>query len=126
MKETLATLLRNYVRARDELLTYTHDLGCDIPAGQTLGAGVQVYTKPGLLRKLFHVMVDDGHIDYVVDMWSPFGRKTFNTLEDASSYLAEHNRNDPIYEVGKIGGIDVFSLYFKHEVLEILKEEEAE
>ena len=87
---------------------------------------MHVYTKPGPLRKLFHEMVDDGHIDYVVDMWSLFARKTFNTLKDASSYLAEHNRNDPIYEVGKIGGIDVFSVYLKHEVLTILKEEETE
>ena len=121
----IATLLRNYVRARDELLTYTHDLGCDTPAGQTLGSGVHVYAKPGPLRKLFHEMVDDDHIDYVVDMWNPLGKKVFGTLKEASSYLAEHNRDDCIYEVGKIGGIDVFSMYFKDEVLTILQEEEA-
>lgn len=123
-KEELARLLRNYVQARDELLTFTTELGCNTPAGQTLGAGVHVYAKRGHLRELFHEMVDDGHIDYVVDMWSPLREKVFSTLEEASSYMAEHGRDDNIYEVGKIGGIGVYSVYFKEEVRRILKEEE--
>ena len=119
-KNEFARLLRNYVQARDKLLTFT---GGNTPAGQTLGAGVHVYTNPGHLRELFHEMVDDGHIDYVVDMYHPLRRKVFDTLKKASSYMVEHGRDDNIYEVGKIGGIEVFSVYFKDEVLNILKEE---
>lgn len=128
-KNEFARLLRNYVQARDELLTLTTELGCNTPAGQTLGAGVHVYAKRGYLRELFHEMVDDGHIDYVVDMYHPLRRKVFDTLKDASSYLAKHTTGDCrdcIYETGKIGGIDVYSMYFKEEVLKILKEEAAE
>lgn len=123
-KNEFARLLRNYVQARDELLAFTTELGCITPAGQDLGDGVHVYAKRGHLRELFHEMVDDGHIDYVVDMWNPLRRKVFGTLKEASSYMAENGRDDNIYEVGKIGGIEVYSVYFKEEVLKILKEED--
>lgn len=124
-KNEFARLLRNYVQARDELLTFTTELGCNTPAGQTLGDGVHVYAKPGALREFVHKMADDEHIDYVVNMWYPYEQKVFDTLTDASIYLAKHSeRDDTIYEVFKIGGIGVYSMYFKEEVLKILKEED--
>ena len=84
---------------------------------------MHVYSEPGAPREFVHSMMDDGH---VVDYWSLFGKKVFSTLKEASSYLYErpHSDNgDVIYEVGKIGGIDVYLVYTKEEVLEILKEE---
>lgn len=118
--------LRNYVQARDELLTFTTAFGCNTPAGQTPGEGVHIYAKPGLTRAFVHSMMDDEHIDYVVDMWNPLGKKVFSTPKEAHNYLVEHGKDDNIYEVGKIGGIEVYSMYFKEEVLKILKEEAAE
>lgn len=115
--------LRNYVQARDELLTFTMAFGCNTPAGCMLGEAVHVYAKPGAPREFVHSMMDDGHIDYVVGMWNPLGKKVFGTLEEASSYLAGYTKGDCIYEVGKIGGIDVHSMYTKDEVQRILKEE---
>ena len=125
-KNEFARLLRNYVQARDELLTFTTDLGCNTPAGSTSGEGVHIYAKPGAPREFVHSMMDDGHVDYVVGYWNPLGKKVFGTLKEASSYIDEHAKYDCIYEVGKIGGIEVYSMYTKEEVLEILKEEEAE
>ena len=122
-KNEFAWLLRNYVQARDELLTFTTDFGCNTPAGQTPGEAVHIYAKPGAPRAFVHSMMDDGHIDYVVGMWNPLGKKVFSTLKEAASYLAEYVKGDSIYEVGKIGGIEVYSMYTKEEVLEILKEE---
>lgn len=119
--------LRNYVQARDELLTFTTAFGCNTPAGQTPGEGVHIYAKPGLTRAFVHSMMDDGHIDYVIGLWNPFGKKVFGTLQEANSYLAKHTTGDcrdTIYEVGKIGDIEVYSMYTKDEVLRILKEEE--
>lgn len=115
--------LRNYVQARDELLTFTRAFGCNTPAGQTSGGGVHVYAKPGAPREFVHDMVDNGHIDYVVGYWNPLGKKVFGTLKEASSYIDEHSKDDCIYEVGKIGGINVYSMYTKDEVQRILKEE---
>lgn len=126
-KNELERRLRNYVQARDELLTFTTAFGCNTPAGQTLGEGVHIYAKPGLTRAFVHEMMDDEHIDYVIGLWNPLGKKVFGTLQEASSYLAKHTTGDcrdVIYEVGKIGGIDVYSMYTKEEVLRILKEEE--
>ena len=123
-KNEFARLLRNYVQARDELLTFTADFGCNTPAGQMPGEGVHVYAKPGAPREFVHEMMDDNeHIDYVVGMWSLFDKKVFGTLKEASSYLDEYTTDDCIYEVGKIGGIDVYSMYTKEEVQRILKEE---
>ena len=121
-KNEFARLLRNYVQARDELLTFTTAFGCNTPAGSMPGEAVHIYAKPGASREFVHSMLDDGHIDYVVGMWSLFDKKVFSTLKEASSYLTEHAKGDCIYEVGKIGGIDVYSMYTKEEVLEILKE----
>ena len=118
--------LRNYVQARDELLTFTTDFGCNAPAGQRPGEALHVYATPGASREFVHSMMDDGHIDYVVGMWNPLGKKVFGTFKEAASYLAEYAKGghrDDIYEVGKIGGIDVYSLYTKDEVQRILKEE---
>ena len=126
-KNEFARLLRNYVQARDELLTFTADFGCNTPAGQMPGEGVHVYAKPGASREFVHGMMDDGHVDYVVGMWSLFDKKVFSTLKEANSYLTEHAKGDcrdAIHEVGKIGGIDVYSMYTKEEVQRILKEEE--
>ena len=123
-KNELARLLRNYVQARDELLTFTTAFRCNTPAGQMPGEAVHIVAKPGRTREFVHSMVDDGHIDYVVGMWSLFDKKVFSTLKEASSYLTEHAKGDCIYEVGKIGGIDVYSMYTKEEVQRILKEEE--
>ena len=126
-KNEFERLLRNYVQARDELLTFTTGFGCNAPAGSMPGDAVHVYSEPGAPREFVHSMMDDGHIDYVVGMWNPLGKKVFDTLKEASSYLYErpHSDNgDVIYEVGKIGGIDVYLVYTKEEVLEILKEEE--
>ena len=126
-KNEFARLLRNYVQARGELLTFTTAFGCNTPAGQMPGEAVHVYAKPGAPREFVHEMMDDGHIDYVVGMWSLFDKKVFSTLKEASSYLSEHAKGgcrDVIYETGKIGGIDVYSMYTKEEVLLILKEEE--
>ena len=123
-KEEFISRLRNYVQARDELLTFTIAFGCNTPAGSMPGEAVHVYAKPGAPREFVHSMMDDGHIDYVVGMWNPLGKKVFGTLEEASSYLSEHAKGDCIYEVGKIGGINVYSMYTKEEVLRILKEEE--
>lgn len=127
-KSGFARLLRNYVQARDELLAFTTELGCNTPAGQSPGEAVHVYSKPGASREFVHSMMDGGHIGYVVGMWSPFDKKVFSTLKEASSYLSKHSTDDCrdcIYAVGKIGGIDVYSMYFKEEVLKILKEEET-
>ena len=123
-KNEFERLLRNYVQARDELLTFTTSFGCNTPAGSMPGDAVHVYAKPGAPREFVHEMVDDGHIDYVVGMWNPLGKKVFGTLEEASSYLAGYTKGDCIYETGKIGGVDVYSMYTKDEVLRILKEEE--
>ena len=122
-KEEFIRRLRNYVQARDELLTFTKELGCNTPAGSTPGEALHIYAKPGCTRAFVHSMMDDGHVDYVVGMWSLFDKKVFSTLKEASSYMDEHAK-DAIYEVGKIGGIDVYSMYTKEEVLRILKEEE--
>lgn len=127
-KNGFARLLRNYVRARDELLAFTEDFGCNAPAGQSLGGAVHVYATPGALREFVHSMMDDEHVDYVIGYWSPYEKKVFDTLQDASSYLAKHATGDcsgVIYETGKIGGIEVYSMYTKDEVLRILKEEET-
>lgn len=118
-----ARLLRNYVQARDELLALTMDFGCNTPAGSMPGEAVHVYAKPGASREFVHSMMD---VDYVVGMWNPLGKKVFGTLKEASSYLSEHpygDSRDVIYEVGKIGGIDVYSMYTEDEVQRILKEE---
>ena len=123
-KEEFISRLRNYVQARDELLTFTTAFGCNTPAGQMPGEAVHVYAKPGASREFVHEMMDDGHIDYVVGMWSLFDKKVFSTLKEASSYIDEHAKGDCIYETGKIGGIDVYSMYTKEEVQRILKEEE--
>lgn len=126
-RNEFARLLRNYVQARDELLAFTQDFGCNTPAGQSLGEAVHVYSKPGASREFVHEMMDDGHIDYVIGLWNPLGKRVFGTLQEASSYLVKHangDSRDVIYEVGKIGGIDVYSMYTKEEVLKILKEEE--
>ena len=125
-KNKFERLLRNYVQARDELLTFTMDFGCNTPAGQAPGEAVHIYAKPGAPRAFVHSMVDDGHVDYVVGMWSLFDKKVFSTLKDASSYLDEHHYGDcrdVIYEAGHIGDIDVSSMYTKEEVQRILKEE---
>lgn len=125
-KNEFARLLRNYVQARDELLTFTTDFGCNAPAGQSPGEAVHVYAKPGAPREFVHSMMDDGHIDYVVGLWNPLGKNVFSTLKEASSYLSGHAKDDcrdVIYEVVKIGGIEVYSMYTKEEVLRILKEE---
>ena len=125
-KNEFARLLRNYVQARDGLLTFTTDFGCNTPAGQTPGEAVHVYAKPGAPREFVHEMMDDGHIDYVVGLWHPFDKRVFSTLKEASRYLAENAKGDcrdVIYEVGKIGGIDVYSMYTKEEILRILKKE---
>lgn len=118
-KNEFARLLRNYVQARDELLTFTTDFGCNTPAGQMPGEAVHVYARPGASREFVHSMMDDGHIDYVVGI-----KKVFSTLKEANSYLTEHAKGDCIYEVGKIGGIDVYLMYTKEGVQRILKEEE--
>lgn len=126
-KEEFVARLRNYVQARDELLTFTTAFGCNTPSGETLGAPVHVYGKLGAPREFVHSMMDDGHVDYVVGYWNPLGRKKFNGLKEANSYLSEHAQGDcrdVIYEVGKIGGIEVYSMYTKEEVQRILKEEE--
>lgn len=126
-RNEFARLLRNYVQARDEILTFTTDFGCNTPAGQSPGEAVHIYSKPGAPREFVHKMMDDGHVDYVIGLWNPLGKKMFGTLQEASSYLAKHTTGDcrdVIYEVGKIGGIDVYSMYTKEEVLRILKEEE--
>ena len=126
-KNEFERLLRNYVQARDALLTFTTAFGCNTPAGQTLGEAVHIYAKSGLTRAFVHSVMDDGHIDYVLNRWNPYEKKVFGTLQEASSYLAGHTTGDcrdVIYEIGKIGGIDVYSVYFKDEVLRILKEEE--
>lgn len=126
-RNEFARLLRNYVQARDEILTFTTDFGCNTPTGQSPGEAVHVYSKPGAPREFVHEMMDDGHIDYVIGLWNPLGRKVFGTLQEACSYLTKHTMGDcrdTIYEVGKIGGIDVYSMYAKEEVLRILKEEE--
>ena len=125
-KNELARLLRNYVQARDELLTFTTAFGCNTPAGVAPGKAVHIYAEPGASREFVHSMMDDGHVDYVVDMWSLFDKKVFSTLKEANSYLTEHAKGDCIYEVGKIGGTEVYSMYTKEEVLRILKEEEVE
>ena len=125
-KNEFARLLRNYVQARDELLSFTTAFGCNTPAGLMPGEAVHIYAKPGASREFVHGMMDDGHIDYVVGMWKPLGKRVFSTLKEASSYLTEHAKDDcrdSIYETGKIRGIDVYSLYTKEEVLRILKEE---
>ena len=118
-KNEFARLLRNYVQARDELLTFTTAFGCNTPAGQAPGEALHIVAKPGRTRAFVRSMMDDGHIDYVVGMWSLFDKKVFGTLKEAS----RHAKDDCIYEVGKIGGIDVYSMYTKDEVLRILKEE---
>lgn len=126
-KNEFGRLLRNYVQARDELLTFTMAFGCNTPAGQMPGEALHIVAKPGRTREFVHSMLDDVHIDYVVGMWSLFDKKVFGTLKEASSYLSGHpygDSRDCIYEVGKIGGVDVYSMYTKEEVLEILKEEE--
>lgn len=126
-RNEFARLLRNYVQARDELLTFTTSFGCNTPAGQTPGEALHIYAKPGDSREFVHSMMDDGHIDYVIGLWNPLGKRMFGTLQEANSYLAKHTTGDcrdVIYEVGKIGGIDVYSMYTKEEVLRILKEEE--
>ena len=126
-KNEFARLLHNYMQARDELLTFTTAFGCNTPAGQMPGEAVHIVAKPGRTREFVHSMMDDGHIDYVVGMWSLFDKKVFSTLKEASSYLSEHpygDSRDVIYEAGKIGGIDVYSMYTKEEVQRILKEEE--
>ena len=122
-KEEFISRLRNYVQARDELLTFTTAFGCNTPAGQCPGEALHIVAKPGRTRAFVRSMMDDGHVDYVVGMWSLFDKKVFSTLKEASSYLDEHAKDDCIYEVGKIGGIDVYSMYTKEEVLRILKEE---
>ena len=122
-KEEFISRLRNYVQARDELLAFTKDFGCNTPAGSTSGEAVHVYGKPGASREFVRSMMNDGHIDYVVGMWSLFDKKVFDTLKEASSYIDEHAKDDCIYEVGKIGGLDVYSMYTKDEVQRILKEE---
>ena len=127
-KNEFERLLRNYVQARDELLTFTMAFGCNTPAGQLPGEAVHVYAKPGASREFAHSMMDDEHIDHVVDMWNLLGKKVFGTFEEASSYLSERlhsdsDSGDVIYEVGKIGGIDVYSMYTEEEVQRILKEE---
>ena len=122
-KNEFERLLRNYVQARDELLTFTTAFGCNTPAGQAPGEALHIVARPGALREFVRSMMDDGHVDYVVDMWNPLRKKVFNTLKEASSYLAGYTKGDCIYETGKIGGIDVYSMYTKEEVLEILKEE---
>ena len=119
--------LRNYVQVRDALLTFTTAFGCNTPAGKAPGEAVHIYAKPGAPREFVHSMMDDGHIDYVVGLWNPLGKKVFGTLQEANSYLTKHTMGDcrdVIYEVGKIGGIDVYSMYTKEEVLRILKEED--
>lgn len=128
-RNEFARLLRNYVQARDEILTFTTDFGCNTPAGQSLGEAVHIYSRPGASREFVHEMMDDGHIDYVIGLWNPFVKNVFGTLEEANSYLSEYSvgdGRDVIYETGKIGGIDVFSMYTKDEVLRILKEKETE
>lgn len=127
VKNEFVRLLRNYVQARDEILTFTTDFGCNTPAGQSPGEAVHIYSKPGAPREFVHEMMDDGHVDYVVGYWSPYEKKVFDTLKEASSYLSEHSYGDSrdvIYEEGKIGGIDVYSMYTKEEVQRILKGEE--
>ena len=126
-KEEFVKRLRNYVQARDELLTFTTAFGCNTPAGETLGAALHIYGRRGAPRKFIHSMMDDEHVDYVVGYWSPYEKKVFNSLREAGSYLTEHpygDSRDVIYEAGKIGGIEVYSMYTKEEVLKILKEEE--
>ena len=123
-KNAFARLLRNYVQARDELLTFTTAFGGNTPAGQMPGEALHIVAQPGHTRAFVHEMMDDGHVDYVVGMWSLFDKKVFSTLKEANSYLSEHAKGDCIYEVGKIGGIEVYSMYTKEEVLRILKEEE--
>lgn len=122
-KEEFIRRLHNYVQARDELLTFTMAFGCNTPAGSMPGDAVHVYAKPGAPREFVHEMADNEHIDYVVGMWNPLGKKVFGTFEEANSYLSEYSKGDCIYEVGKIGGIDVYSMYTKDEVQRILKEE---
>lgn len=126
-KEEFVTRLRNYVQARDELLTFTTAFGCNTPAGKAPGEALHIYAKPGLTREFIHSMMDDEHVDYVVGYWSPYEKKVFNTLQEASSYLSEHaygDSRDVIYEAGKIGGIEVYSMYTQEEVQRILQEEE--
>lgn len=126
-RNEFARLLRNYVQARDEILTFTTDFGCNIPAGQSPGEAVHIYAKPGAPREFVHSMMDDEHVDYVVGLRNPLGKNVFGTLQEASSYLTKHTKGDcrdVIYETGKIGGIEVYSMYTMAEVLKILKEED--
>lgn len=121
-KNEFAWLLRNYVQARDELLTFTMPFGCNTPAGSMPGEAVHVYAKPGASRAFVRSMMDGGHVDYVVGLWNPFGKKVFSTLKEASSYLTGYTKGDCIHETGKIGGINVYSMYTEDEVQRILEE----
>lgn len=126
-KEEFVKRLRNYVQARDELLTFTTAFGCNTPAGQTPGEALHIYAKSGLTREFVHSMMDDEHVDYVVGYWSSYEKKVFNSLKEASGYLSKHaygDSRDVIYETGKIGGIEVYLMYTMAEVQRILQEEE--
>lgn len=120
-KEEFTKLLRNYVQARDELLTFTMALGCNTPAGQTPGDAIHIYAKPGGSREFVHSLMD---INYVVNPWNPYERRVFDTFKDAFDSCYTDAGDYAIYEEGEIDGIKVYSVYFADEIQKILELEE--